>query len=375
MLETKTCSKCKRELPADKYHFYANSNSADGLLAMCRECKGYKFGKPKPIVHDGCKICSKCNREFPATVEYFFRCNRLKDDLQSSCKECNGYGFGLIKQPRKAQDGFKVCKACGEELPATTEYFHSEKNGKYGVHSTCKKCKNKQLAERRIANPEIYKKSLEANRKYWHKNKTRLKDQSKKWRDKNKDWVTEYRKKYYITHKEELNARAREYVNNHKEQHQEWQRRCREKNREKYRESNRSYYYERGGKEKQQQYNQENREKYRIIRRRRKQRVKELPATLTVEQWLNAVNAFENKCAYCSVEPEQLQQEHFIPVADGGYYTAGNIIPVCPQCNGSKNNRDFFDWYPRQPFYSKERERKILNYLGYKKGKQQLSMF
>lgn len=32
-----------------------------------------------------------------------------------------------------------------------------------------------------------------------------------------------------------------------------------------------------------------------------------------------------------------------------------NLVPVCSRCNGSKRDRDFFDWYPRKSFFSKER--------------------
>jgi hypothetical protein len=51
-----------------------------------------------------------------------------------------------------------------------------------------------------------------------------------------------------------------------------------------------------------------------------------------------------------------------------------NIIPSCMKCNISKNNSDFFIWYPKQPSYSKSREKKILKYLGYKDKIQQLSL-
>ena len=34
---------------------------------------------------------------------------------------------------------FKVCNKCKKLLPATTEYFHKNKIGKYGLQATCKK--------------------------------------------------------------------------------------------------------------------------------------------------------------------------------------------------------------------------------------------
>lgn len=38
---------------------------------------------------------------------------------------------------------YKKCGHCKKEFPATVEYFHRDKNGSYGLHSYCKKCRNK----------------------------------------------------------------------------------------------------------------------------------------------------------------------------------------------------------------------------------------
>lgn len=38
--------------------------------------------------------------------------------------------------------GFKVCKKCGEELPATAAYFHRNKNSPDGLNKICKECNN-----------------------------------------------------------------------------------------------------------------------------------------------------------------------------------------------------------------------------------------
>lgn len=98
-----------------------------------------------------------------------------------------------------------------------------------------------------------------------------------------------------------------------------------------------------------------------------------LPDTLTLKQWKQVKECFNNKCAYCGTELP-LTKEHFVPLNKGGEYTINNIIPVCLSCNSSKKDKDFFSWYPVQSFYSKTRERKILKYLGYKNNKQQLKI-
>jgi 5-methylcytosine-specific restriction endonuclease McrA len=49
---------------------------------------------------------------------------------------------------------FKVCSSCGTSYPASTDYFHKQMNGKYGVTSKCKSCKNLQIKEWALRNPE-----------------------------------------------------------------------------------------------------------------------------------------------------------------------------------------------------------------------------
>ncbi len=61
---------------------------------------------------------------------------------------------------------------------------------------------------------------------------------------------------------------------------------------------------------------------------------------------------------------QRLHQDHFIPLTKGGGYTKENIIPACRSCNASKQNADFEEWYPQYEYYSKEREQKILDYMG-----------
>jgi 5-methylcytosine-specific restriction endonuclease McrA len=98
-----------------------------------------------------------------------------------------------------------------------------------------------------------------------------------------------------------------------------------------------------------------------------------LDSNYTKEQWEECKNTFDNKCAYCG-KNDKLSQEHFVPVSKGGEYTENNIIPSCKSCNSSKNNSNFFDWYPKQEFYSKIREQNILKHLRYDNNTQQLAL-
>jgi 5-methylcytosine-specific restriction endonuclease McrA len=107
--------------------------------------------------------------------------------------------------------------------------------------------------------------------------------------------------------------------------------------------------------------------------RSRGRNLRSLPHTLTDAEWEEIKRHFGHKCAYCG-KKRPLQREHFIPLSKGGEYTHNNIIPACAECNWSKLDRDFNEWYPAQPFYSEARERRILRYLNYDGNMQQLRL-
>ena len=109
-----------------------------------------------------------------------------------------------------------------------------------------------------------------------------------------------------------------------------------------------------------------------FVIKKRKARIRKLPNTLKVSEWLEAKKIFNNSCAYCGMTKEEhkiehnqrLHQDHFIPLSKGGGYTKDNIIPACRSCNSSKRDTYFKEWYSQQEYYSTEREQKILEYLG-----------
>jgi hypothetical protein len=147
----------------------------------------------------------------------------------------------------------------------------------------------------------------------------------KEWYNNNKEHVLEYaakyRKTYYITNKESISKRTKIYKAN-------------------------------------------NKEKLRNDSRKRRNLKRNVACEYSETEWMQCCKYFNNKCAYCGKE-EKLTQDHFIALNKGGEYTKNNIVPACLSCNSSKCHRDFFVWYPKQPFYSKKREQKILKYLNY----------
>lgn len=245
----------------------------------------------------------------------------------------------------------KVCTKCKKSLPTTNEYFANRKSSKDGLEECCKECKKIRAEKYRKENPEKVK---ETSKKYIEGNKEKLKIRGEKYRKENPNKS----KEYYENNKENFKKHNNEYYKNNKDFIQKQNKKWREENPGKV-------------KECQKQWLNLNRDRHNISGQRYRAAKRKLPNNLTEKQWNVIKSKFDNKCAYCG-QVLPLEQEHFIPLSKGGEYTLNNIIPSCKSCNCSKCNMDFFKWYPKQSFYSKQREKTILKHLKYKKSTQQL---
>ncbi|KKS36284.1 MAG: hypothetical protein UV00_C0028G0003 [candidate division WWE3 bacterium GW2011_GWF1_42_14] len=306
MGKTKTCFQCKRDLPADRLHFYIASHTKDKFHSACKECEGHKFSKPKLVEKEGHKICTKCNRELLATLLYFEKSSDCRYGVSSICKECRGRTF-MIRELIPVIDGYKVCNICRVNLPNTKEYFYSSGSA---LRPDCKECESKKI------------------------------------------------KAYYVENVEHKRCYARDWYQGH----------C--SNNEEYRINNsvRAKKHRIAN-----QYTDRYKTSQNIKSQRRRSLKNKLISTLTAKEWTAIKQDFNNTCAYCG-EREVLTQDHFIPLKVGGEYAITNIIPACKSCNSQKSAKLFSSWYPTFKHYTHEREAKILSYLGYVNGHQQLSL-
>lgn len=250
----------------------------------------------------------------------------------------------------------KLCSKCRKELPMTTEYFFRKKASKDGLNYLCKKCCH------------------EYDRKYCEKHKEVVSEYQRLYRETHKEVSAQYRKKYYNKANEGyIKEYRKKYYNEHKEIFAKWYR-DNKKTIDKYRADNKEYINKRGREytqknrdaiaEYKREYVKKNREQYRIRTQKRNAKKRLLPCNLNENQWESIKLYFNYECCYCG-DKNKLTQDHLIPLSKGGEYTKNNIIPACPSCNCSKNDKDFFEWYPKQVSYSKQREHKILKYLNY----------
>lgn len=266
----------------------------------------------------------------------------------------------------------KICTKCGIEKEATLKYFYKRSESEDGLRGNCIECfrkkvdkyadNNKELvASRKKQYADSHKIEISQYKKtYREDNKIKASQYSKIWRENNKEILIEQKHEYYDGHKELWTTRSKLYNEEHKEE---------------IAERNKMWRKENKGldAEKHRQYAKNNPEIYRINWQKRRAKKLLLLSTLTIEQWETIKDHFNNKCCYCGKELS-LAQEHFIPLSKGGEYTLNNIIPCCKQCNSSKHNYDFFEWYPKQSYYNKKRETKILKFLNYQNSNQQLTI-
>ena len=225
----------------------------------------------------------------------------------------------------------KICTQCGQEKPKTNEYFLKLERGIDGLRGACREC----VKARR--------------RRHYQQNKEKVVAWNRGWRKRNSEILKEYHDKYYKENREAICQQKQEYY---------------------YLNKDRLTKYH-----KQYLQTERGRQVHQRLRELRRARKRTVPATYTIEQWAQCKSHFNNTCAYCGKPYEQLQQDHFIAVKNGGEYTVSNIVPACLKCNYSKQDKDFFVWYPKKKYYAKKREQKILKYLGYVDGGgQQLSI-
>lgn len=263
------------------------------------------------------------------------------------------------KKEHKTIDGIECrqCSCCGKWLPCTDEYFNRSSYSSDGLRSTCKSCRyaneNEENSKRMKKWYQVnIDKAREARRNLYYKSQEEYKAKSKEYYEQHKSKVLKREQKYKAQNKKEILIKAREYRQQHEEQVKDAQKKCYEQNKEHYQQYKKQYRKTQHGKE-----------MIAVANKRRKANKRELVSTFTQNDWIKCKAIFQNCCAYCGTKFDRLQQEHFIPVNAGGTYTKDNIVPSCRRCNLSKHDNDFAEWYPKQKFYSKDREKFIIDYL------------
>lgn len=221
----------------------------------------------------------------------------------------------------------KKCSKCGETKPATKEYYYADKRAMDGLQSECKTCHKE-------ANKQWHNGDVDYWKRYGQSHKEQKAEANKLYRAANAERIAKVVKKRHELKRDSDNDRIKRWA-----------------------EKNKDYlakYYK--------QYFNNNKEKVIITQQRRRSRKRNLPATLTAEQWERIKEYFNNRCAYCGVETK-LTQDHVVSVASNGGYEVNNIVPACHHCNCSKSSTDYNSWYINQVCYTEERHNKIMQHI------------
>jgi len=189
-------------------------------------------------------------------------------------------------------------------IECDTIYEKDRSKGEYPSRGMCRKC---------------------YQRWYRKHNKERIKETVKRYIEKNKEKHLAARRKINRRQRAEMSKEEKQAKNK-----REWEsrkKRMTPEEREKRRQHSREYY-------------QKNKERFREQRRtafqRRRARQKQLPATLTHDQWLEILQSYDHRCAYCGQQFDKLTRDRIIPVVNGGGTTMHNIVPACRKCNRAK---------------------------------------
>ena len=192
----------------------------------------------------------------------------------------------------------KTCTKCLKEKPLSE--FYKRSLSKDNLSYQCKFCKDADAQEYARANKD----SIIANKRlYYLANQVREIEASRCYQRKNPRKVKETKRIYYQKHRAKIVEKERVRYNTD------------------------TNYRER-----------------RIIHYQKRHACKRgLSATLTQEQWKMILQEWSYGCAYCGTSQdnlnEPLQQEHIIPLSQGGGYTLKNIVPACRKCNARKGGR------------------------------------
>uniref|UniRef100_A0A6H1ZIK1 Putative homing endonuclease n=1 Tax=viral metagenome TaxID=1070528 RepID=A0A6H1ZIK1_9ZZZZ len=216
---------------------------------------------------------------------------------------------------------------------------------------------------------------LQYRKKYYIKNKEKVNADNEEWKKNNREKMRKYSLDYYYRNKNEIDDKNKKYRELNKDKIKEYGKQYRGKNKDAIKERNRIYQIKNRDKanESVKRYRINNPIKIKTQKQLRRSMERGVEANFSNEQWISCLKYFNNRCAYCG-KKENIEQDHFVALLEGGEYTINNIIPACKSCNSSKRHQAFMEWYLRQNFYSETREKKIFRYLGIYRNVQQMKL-
>lgn len=300
-MDTKICTSCKETKSITEF---------SPRQAMCKACRRerYRGRNYNRVVYTKeqqaayrtahpTKVCGRCGIEKPNTA--FHADKSTQDGLYTLCKSCKAeYNQQLwadkVEQVKDTPTE-KVCSICGDIKPADS--FSPDRRTNDGLYSACKVCAN----ENKTTYSEEFQVAFRQARPF--KQCTRCGEHKP---------YSEFYRNQSNTNRDGYGSTCipcrKIYIRDH--------------------------WYPNGGKEYKRVHSS--------IRRARK---RNLPATLTVEQWHDVLNTYDNRCLRCGRDDVSLTIDHIIPIVKGGHHSINNVQPLCLPCNSTKHTK-IIDYRP-----------------------------
>lgn len=171
---------------------------------------------------------------------------------------------------------------------------------------------------------------------------------ARRYRESHREELRFAAKVYYYKNKEKKLAYGRKYREKNKDRCLEWQRLWREQHPE-YVAPNKRKKSTYEARDKARKYLKTKTDKY-LLRARLKKHKRDAikrgvnDGTVTADSWYEIQKKHGFKCHYCQTDKKTLTLDHVIPLARGGKHTISNIVPCCPSCNSSKNDKLLEEW-------------------------------
>lgn len=262
---------------------------------------------------------------------------------------------------------FKRCSKCEQEFPATTEYFHRNKNKPDGLTVICKPCARQRSKAWHGTNRDY---ANEKRRQYYQEHRAHSLEVSRQWVINNLAKARAIKRRYYETNRVVCIERARQQRVSDPDGHNAKNRERYAKNRDAKRLYFRRYYATHSAT-----INESSKRWWHskpgiasIYSQRRRARKHNLPVAFTITNWQRCLDYWGHKCCICGHPMglwHTLAQDHWIPLSDPRPDNPGtvpwNILPLCHGqggCNNSKFNRDPIEWL--QERIGKRRAKQIL---------------
>lgn len=143
-METKICTKCKKDKPL--CDFSMDNSKKSGKRSSCKNC----LKKNVKVINIQEKKCIKCDKIL--NINHFSRDKNKKDGLNYYCKKCINI---KVKPIGVIFVTYKKCKTCN--TVKSRDLFNSNSLAKDGLNCKCKICVNSYYKNYRKLNKPVYK--------------------------------------------------------------------------------------------------------------------------------------------------------------------------------------------------------------------------